>query len=147
MDSYRVTPRAALLAIALIIVMAACASAPNESRTDPAPDLTAEDIRRNPDIPIEEALMARVPGLWITRAPDGSLAMRIRGEASINADNSPLYVVDGMTVDGGPHGSLPGLNPHDIESIRVLKGPTDTAMYGMRGANGVIIITTKRPGT
>ena len=146
MDTYRVSPSTALLLGALMVGLAACASSPGEERGEPAPDLTAEQIARTPDMPIEDALMARVPGLWITRAPDGSLAMRLRGETSINSSNSPLFVVDGITVNAGPNGTLPGINPYDIETIKVLKDPADTALYGMRGANGVIIITTKRPG-
>jgi TonB-dependent SusC/RagA subfamily outer membrane receptor len=53
-------------------------------------------------------------------------------------------VLDGVPITPGPGGSLTGIDPYDIESIKVLKDPADTAMYGMRGANGVIIITTKR---
>ena len=54
-------------------------------------------------------------------------------------------MLDGIPLQEGPSG-LAGLNPHDIESITVLKNPTDTAIYGLRGANGVIVIMTKRPG-
>ena len=54
-------------------------------------------------------------------------------------------MVDGIAIEAGPGGALTGINPHDIESIRVLKDAADTAMYGLRGANGVIVIRTKRP--
>lgn len=63
-----------------------------------------------------------------------------------NASNAPVYVVDDVPVQPGPGGALIVINPHDIESIKVLKDPADTGIYGMRGANGVILITTKRPG-
>jgi TonB-dependent SusC/RagA subfamily outer membrane receptor len=55
-----------------------------------------------------------------------------------------LYVVDGVPIQPGPGGSLVGIDPYDIESIEVLKDPADTALYGMRGANGVIVVKTKR---
>jgi TonB-dependent SusC/RagA subfamily outer membrane receptor len=55
-------------------------------------------------------------------------------------------VIDGQTDEPGPNGSITGLNPYDIESIKVLKDATSTAMYGLRGGNGVIVIKTKRPG-
>lgn len=107
--------------------------------------MTSEDIARDPSQPIERVLMSRVPGLWITRTGDGGIAVRIRGVSTINASSAPLYVVDGVPIQTGPGGSLTGINPHDIESIKVLKNPVDTAMYGIRGGNGVIVITTKRP--
>ena len=88
--------------------------------------------------------MAKVPGVWITRTPDGGIAIRIRGTTSLNASNAPLYVVDGMAIQAGPNGSLTGINPYDIETIEVLKDAASTSMYGSRGANGVIIIKTKR---
>jgi TonB-dependent SusC/RagA subfamily outer membrane receptor len=128
------------------VMLAGCASSPNTDQAEPEPDLTAEDIERTPDMPIERALMARVPGLWVSRAPDGGLVMRIRGQTSVNASATPLFVIDGMIFDPGPNGSLTGINPDDIESIKVLKDATDTAMYGVRGANGVIVITTKSTG-
>lgn len=87
--------------------------------------------------------MSRFPGVSITRAPDGSLAVRIRGTTSLYGSNEPLYVIDGVPVRPGPGGSLSGINPYDIESIEVLKDATATAMYGVRGANGVIVIKTK----
>jgi TonB-dependent SusC/RagA subfamily outer membrane receptor len=146
MNTPLASPRATLLTGALAAMLTACASSPNPEQDEPAPDLTAEDIQRTPDMPIEKALMARVPGLWVSRAPDGSLVMRIRRQTSINASEVPLFIIDGMAFDPGPNGSLTGINPYDIESIKVLKDPTDTAMYGVRGANGVIIITTKRTG-
>ncbi len=69
--------------------------------------------------------------------------MRIRGRNSFRADDRPLYVIDGVPINPGPGGALTGINPYDIESIRVLKDVGDTAEYGLRGANGVILIKTK----
>ena len=88
--------------------------------------------------------MSRFPGVVVTRTPDGGLAVRIRGTTSIHGSNEPLYVIDGVPIRPGPGGALAGINPYDIESIEVLKDPASTTMYGVRGANGVIVITTKR---
>ena len=107
--------------------------------------VTAEDIERQPGQPIEQVLMGRFPGVTVTRTSDGGIAVRIRGTTSIRGSNEPLYVIDGVEIQAGPGGSLTGINPHDIASIEVVKDPAGEAMYGVRGANGVIIITTKRP--
>lgn len=123
-----------------------CASTPGSEPAGPEADLTSEDIRRTPDVPIEQALMARVPGVWITRTADGGIAVRLRRSATMSGQSDPLYIVDGFAYDPGPGGSLSSINPYEIESIRVLKNAADTAMYGVRGANGVIVITTKRAG-
>ena len=73
-----------------------------------------------------------------------ALLSPIRGATSIYGNNEPLYVLDGIPIQPGPGGTLAGISPYDIESIQVLKDPADTALYGMRGANGVIVIKTKR---
>jgi TonB-dependent SusC/RagA subfamily outer membrane receptor len=78
---------------------------------------------------------------------DGGLVVRIRGgSSSVMGNNAPLYIVDGQPVVSDADGSLKGINPNDIESIKVLKDAASTSMYGARGANGVIIIKTKRAG-
>jgi TonB-dependent SusC/RagA subfamily outer membrane receptor len=124
----------------------------DEAETTPAKapaggqTVTAEDIERAPGQPIEVILMNRFPGVVVTRAPDGGIAIRIRGTTSIHGSTEPLYVIDGLPIRPGPGGSLQGINPYDIESIEVLKDPASTTMYGMRGANGVVVITTKQPG-
>ena len=94
---------------------------------------------------IEKTLMERFPGITVTRTADGGIAVRIRGGSSIFGSNDPLYIVDGLPVQPCAGASLTGVNPYDIESIQLLKDPADTAMYGFRGANGVIVIKTKRP--
>lgn len=81
------------------------------------------------------------------RTAEGGLRIGIRGATSLRGDNAPLYVIDGVAVEPGPNGDLTGINPYDIESIKVLKDAASTTMYGVRGGNGVIIIKTKRPGT
>ena len=104
--------------------------------------VSAKDLK---DIPInsaEEALAGRLAGVQVTGSegsPDAQVQIRVRGGGSITQDNSPLYVVDGIIVDN----ALSTLSPQDIESIDVLKDASATAIYGARGANGVVIITTK----
>ena len=143
-----------LRALLLAGFLSGCAHAGGTGQGDveDAPDqsrprrrtVTAEDIQGTPGKPIEELLMSRFPGVQVTRAPDGGIAIRIRGATSIHGSNEPLYVIDGVPIRPGPGGSLFGINPYDIESIEVLKDPASTTMYGMRGANGVVVITTKR---
>jgi TonB-dependent SusC/RagA subfamily outer membrane receptor len=140
-------PRAALSVWVLIGLTAGCASGTALQAPPPgSPTVTADDIERNAGEPIEKLLQAKVPGLIVSRTPDGGIAIQIRGPSSFYGSNEPLYVVDEVPFQPGPGGSLRGINPHDIESIKVLKNPADIGIYGMRGANGVIVITTKRPG-
>ncbi len=109
--------------------------------------ITAKDLK---DIPINsaaEALNGRLAGVTATTAegsPDAEVRIRVRGGMSITQDNSPLYIVDGVQVENG----LSTLSPQDIQSIDVLKDAAATAIYGARGANGVIVISTKagKPG-
>lgn len=107
----------------------------------------AKDLK---DVPINsaaEALNGRLAGVTATTSegsPDADVRIRIRGGMSITGDNSPLYIVDGVQVEN----ALSTVSPQDIQSIDVLKDAAATAIYGARGANGVIVITTKsgRPG-
>jgi TonB-dependent SusC/RagA subfamily outer membrane receptor len=124
--------------------------APVNDMPDPSPTrpltgtvVTAEDLEQSPSQPIEKVLQSKVPGVVITRTSAGWLSIRIRGATTINGNLEPLYVIDGMPIQAGPDGSLVGINPHDIASIEVLKDAADLAFYGLRGANGVIIIKTK----
>jgi TonB-dependent starch-binding outer membrane protein SusC len=91
---------------------------------------------------IGRALQGRAPGVLVTQTsgrPGSSMAVKIRGIGSINSSTEPLYIVDNLATGG-----LSGINPDDIESIQILKDASATAIYGARGANGVVIITTKR---
>lgn len=105
--------------------------------------VTAEDIEKHPNEPIEKVLQRKVPGVLVTRAADGGIALNIRGATSFNASDAPLYVVDDAPFEPGPGGTLSGIDPYNIESIKVLKG-ADAGIYGIRGFNGVIVITTKK---
>jgi TonB-dependent SusC/RagA subfamily outer membrane receptor len=106
--------------------------------------ISAEDLDRAGSDPIEKTLEAKVPGIIVTRLPDGSLAIRIRGNTSISANAEPLYVIDGMAIQSGSGNALKGINPHDIATIEVLKDAASLSFYGVRAGNGVIVITTKR---
>ena len=98
----------------------------------------------------EGLIQGKIAGVQVVdnNEPGGGMAIRIRGGTSVNASNDPLYVVDGvpLTVGGGASAGrnpLNFLNPNDIESITVLKDASSTAIYGSRGANGVVLVTTK----
>jgi TonB-dependent SusC/RagA subfamily outer membrane receptor len=106
--------------------------------------MTEEEIGRTPGRPIEQLLMDRFPVVLVTRTTGGGISVRIRGVTSFVGGNEPLYVIDGVPMEAAPGGSLKGINPHDITLIQVLKDPAETAIYGVRGANGVIVINTKR---
>jgi TonB-dependent starch-binding outer membrane protein SusC len=138
-------PRVLIQAGALAALLTACAHK-NTSSAPPVRQngVTAEDIARTPDQPIEQQLMSRVPGIEVTRTPSGDIAIKIRGGSSAFGNNAPLYVVDGIVVAPEPGGGLPGVNPYDIASIEVLKDATSETMYGSRGGNGVIVIKTKQ---
>jgi len=126
---------------------------PGASSSDPqhqAPSsshgtVTADDISQQPGKPIEEVLAGRIAGVQVGRDANGALTVRVRGGSSINGSNEPLYVIDGVSVQPGAGGSLAGINPSDIESIQVLRDAMATAAYGVRGANGVIVIKMKKP--
>jgi TonB-dependent starch-binding outer membrane protein SusC len=105
----------------------------------------AEQIRQVPVTNISQALQGRVPGLVASQSsfrPGSGSTIRIRGNRSLQANNNPLYVVDGIPL--APENTIDDINPLDIESIDVLKDASATAIYGSRGANGVIQITTKK---
>jgi iron complex outermembrane receptor protein len=109
-------------------------------------ELTADEIARSGEQTVEEILQGRVSGVYVTRTPDGGFALRIRGSSTFNGSNEPLIVIDGKPLNKNYRGSIP-VSPYDIETIRVLKSAGQTAFYGVRGANGVIEITTKRGGS
>jgi TonB-dependent SusC/RagA subfamily outer membrane receptor len=149
------TPRIILSCAVFVGLASGCASSkgplpeapspPSGAPSHPLPATTVsgEDLDRAGNDPIEKTLAAKVPGVLITRTPDGGIAVRIRGNVSISGNSEPLYVIDGVAITPGPGGALQGINPHDIESIEVLKDATSLAYYGMRAGNGVILIKTK----
>ncbi|PTQ96624.1 TonB-linked SusC/RagA family outer membrane protein [Mucilaginibacter yixingensis] len=106
--------------------------------------VSMNDVTKAPVLSVADALAGRVAGVQINSAdgqPGSAVNIVIRGANSITQDNTPLYVVDGFPIEGF---NLSLLNPQDIESLDVLKDASATAIYGSRGANGVVIITTKK---
>jgi TonB-linked SusC/RagA family outer membrane protein len=104
--------------------------------------ISAKDLRDIPANSAAEVLNGRLAGVTATTAegsPDANIRIRVRGGMSITGDNSPLYILDGVQVEN----ALNLLSPQDIQSIDVLKDAAATAIYGARGANGVVVITTK----
>ena len=113
--------------------------------------IKAEELNRGVVTSPDQMLKGKVPGLLVTPAsgdPTGSATIRIRGAASLYANNDPLIVIDGVPVTpeggAGMGNPLATVNPNDIESYTVLKDASATAIYGSRASNGVIIITTKK---
>lgn len=113
--------------------------------------VTAKDFNKGPVTTPEQLIVGKVAGVQVTSnsgAPGSGSTIRIRGGASLNASNDPLIVIDGVPLDnGGISGSANALsliNPNDIESFNILKDASATAIYGARGSNGVILITTKK---
>ena len=113
--------------------------------------IKSEDFNKGSVTTPEQLVMGKIPGVKINSnngAPGSGSRIRIRGGTSINASNDPLIVIDGVPLDnGGIAGAanpLNLINPNDIESFVVLKDASATAIYGSRGANGVILITTKK---
>ena len=144
------THRSMRSSLALLAVIASCAhSAPKSAEpillgSAVKPAATDADVQVSPNEPIEKYLQARSAGVTIGRTAEGNLTIRIRGgSSSVYGNNAPLYIVDGVPFAPAVDGGLSGLNPYDISSIRVLKDAADITMYGVRGANGVIVIKTK----
>ncbi len=119
-------------------------------------NVNAQDIVDARETNIVNALSSKVAGVTVVSSsgsPGASSNIRIRGSVSINGSNSPLFVIDGVPIDNSESGNdVDGvdqsnraidINPNDIESLTVLKGPAATALYGLRAANGAVIITTK----
>ncbi|WP_368114070.1 SusC/RagA family TonB-linked outer membrane protein [Bacteroides sp. RTP21281st1_E4_RTP21281_210402] len=105
--------------------------------------VSAESISKVAATSVTDALMGKMPGVQITTADgalDAEVNIRVRGGGSITQDNSPLYIVDGFPVD-----NINNIPPTDIATVDVLKEASMTAIYGARGANGVVVITTKSP--
>jgi TonB-dependent starch-binding outer membrane protein SusC len=91
-----------------------------------------------------DMLEGRVPGLEVRKLSSGALTLRIRGSRSLLAESEPLLVVDGIPMDGGAGMLLADMDPRDVKRIEVLKDAGSLAAYGSRGANGVLLITTKK---
>ncbi|MBZ4190050.1 SusC/RagA family TonB-linked outer membrane protein [Niabella beijingensis] len=124
------------------VVMIGYAAVKKRDLTGSVSSITSKQLRDIPVNSLAEALTGKLAGVQVTTsegAPGADVQIKIRGNGSITQDGAPLYIVDGVQVEGG----LSGLSPQDIESVDVLKDASATSIYGARGANGVVIITTK----
>src|SRR5690606_23080521 len=128
-------------------------------------EVAGSDLAKVREPNVINSLAGRVAGLVINSTaggPAGSSRVIIRGATTITGNNQPLYVVDGIPMDNSNYGQVDGgkfaagydlgdaisaINPDDIATVSVLKGPSAAALYGSRAANGVILITTKKGGT
>ena len=137
--------RAALSAVFLLAGCSRPSSRSESARPSRSSEvvLTAEDIQRSPGQSLEQLLLAHVPGLTLTRAPDGRVILHLRGSTTFMGEEEPLFVVNGIPLGPNASGNLSAINPLDIDTVRVLRDAAATAIYGMRGANGVIVIQTK----
>lgn len=141
------------------VVVIGYGSVKKSDLTGSVSSIKTEEIERIPVVTMEQAMQGRAAGVYVTTSshkPGGGISVRVRGSTSINAGVDPLYVIDGFPVSsdnwsipsaGGssvPYNVLSTINPNDIESIEILKDASSTAIYGARGANGVVLITTKR---
>lgn len=123
------------------VVVIGYGTAKKSDLTGAVVSVTGDDLKKMPVSSVSETLTGRMAGVQVTStegSPDADIRIRVRGGGSITQDNSPLYMVDGFPVN-----TIADITPSDIESITVLKDASSTAIYGSRGANGVIIITTK----
>ncbi len=120
--------------------------------------IKSDALKEMPITSVDQAIQSRVPGVQVTQtsaAPGGGISIRVRGANSINSGSEPLYVIDGFPMYpdndaigvGGNRRSanaMATINPNEIESIEILKDASATSIYGSRGANGVVLITTRR---
>ena len=124
-------------------VVVAYGTAKKESLTGAVASISSKDLEKRPVTSAISALEGSTPGVQINNTngePGSTPNIRIRGYSTINGDNSPLYVVDGIPMTG----SSVDINANDIESISILKDAASSALYGNRASNGVILITTKK---
>jgi TonB-dependent SusC/RagA subfamily outer membrane receptor len=125
-------------------IVVAYGTATRSSFTGSASMVNAQAIEARVATDVTNALAGTAPGVQVISSSGDPAAsgptIRIRGIGSMSASNAPLYIVDGMPYDG----SLSDINPNDVESMSVLKDAAASAIYGARGANGVVLITTKR---
>lgn len=116
--------------------------------------VSVDDLQKGADLSFESSLQGKTPGVFIQKATGKlgeGIKIRVRGTSSLSASNQPLYVVDGMIITSQDQGStanhptnpIADLNFDDIESIQILKDASSAAIYGSRGSNGVVIITTR----
>ncbi|OQP47386.1 SusC/RagA family TonB-linked outer membrane protein [Niastella yeongjuensis] len=124
------------------VVVIGYGTAKKKDLTGSVSSVTSKDLKDVPVNSVAEALAGRLAGVQVSTTegrPGADILIRVRGGGSISQDNSPLYIVDGIPLEN----ALSIISPQEIESINVLKDAASTAVYGARGANGVVVITTK----
>ncbi len=140
------------------VVIVGYGSVKKSDLTGSVSSIDGDSFKELPVTSVDQAIQARAPGVQVTQtsaAPGGGVSVRIRGSNSINSGSEPLYVVDGFPIypDNSAYSAggnrqatniLASINPNDIQSIEVLKDASATSIYGSRGSNGVVLITTKR---
>ncbi len=145
------------------VVVIGYGSVKKSDLTGAVSSLRSDDLNQGIVTSVDQAIQGRAAGVQINQAsaePGGGVSVRIRGVNSITGGDQPLYVIDGVPINneemftggnaaniplnGNPRNPLNSLNPNDIASIEILKDASSTAIYGSRGANGVVIITTKK---
>jgi TonB-dependent SusC/RagA subfamily outer membrane receptor len=104
---------------------------------------SGQKMRSNSPRTVADMLVGRFPGVEVRQLPNGTTSIRIRGSRSFRSSEEPLIVVDGIPQNNGGT-ALMDLSPRDVESIEVLKDAAASAVFGSRGANGVILISTRR---
>ena len=148
MSNYQLSQHArAALAVVAAVGLLGCASGGAREREPLArPPLNDNVVVPEGDGKTLETMMAgRFSGVTVTPAANGGIHIRIRGGSNtFYGSNEPLYILDDVALPEGS-GGVVQVNPHDILKIEVLKNPQDTAIYGVRGSNGVVKITTKKP--
>lgn len=125
------------------VVVVAYGTSKKEAITGAVATVSAADIAKRPITSVTSVLEGAAPGIQVNNSygePGANPTVRIRGFTSVNGNNDPMYVIDGVQFNG----NITDLNPNDIESISVLKDATSAALYGNRASNGVIVITTKK---
>jgi len=140
-----------LAGVALGMLCVACShsrpeSAQPSAALPPPPSATVQGVAPGDPAPrtLAQMLAGKLSGVSVTPGPSGGIIVRMMGPTSFrDASEGPLFIVDGTQVEVSPGGALPWINPRDVESITALKNPSDIAIYGVRGANGVIVIKTK----
>jgi TonB-dependent SusC/RagA subfamily outer membrane receptor len=107
----------------------------------PPTSMRANEAARDHASSLDQLLVGRIAGVTVSRSRGGGIIVRMGGPNSFLGSNAPLFVIDGVPTE--TDGTLNWLNPDDVESIQALKDPSETAIWGVRGANGVILIKTK----
>ncbi|MCR9229030.1 MAG: TonB-dependent receptor [Flavobacteriaceae bacterium] len=139
------------------VVVTGYGSTSKKKVTTSISQVSSEDVQKVSTANLSGALQGNATGIQVSQAsgaPGGEVRLRIRGATSINGSNEPLYIVDGVQIETGStvsdafggqqNSALSSINPNDIESIEILKDAASAAIYGSRGSNGVVIITTKK---